>query len=141
MFSGLNVDFNESEFICQTYFSEYLDKNSSLVTLKSWDEQKFVYSLALMSMKDKLLGEMFWVGAVEEREGVIKWIENTTQVNDNQYFDNLFDGENCFMCNQRYGRCAALDLTRGSNQYISPFNRWKLNDCDYKLGFICQLIP
>ena len=139
VFSGLLVDFNESEFICQTYFGEYSVKNSSLVTLKSWEEQKFVYSLALMSMKDRLQGESFWIGAVEEGEKII-WIEKSTTTDDNKYFENLFDDQNCYMCSSRSGKCALLDLSRDSSQYISPHNRWKFNDCDYKYGFICQLI-
>jgi hypothetical protein len=35
------------QFICNTFFGEYFSYFSSLVTIKSRDEQKFVYSLSL----------------------------------------------------------------------------------------------
>jgi len=140
VFSGITVDYNEAEFICQTYFGEYSSNSSSLVTIKSWDEQKFVYSLALMSMRDKIQGESFWIGAVEVEDRV-NWIETiTTHDDDKKNYDNLFDEQDCFACKYRSGKCGSLDLIRGSGQYMSVTNKWKFSECDYKSGFICQII-
>ncbi|CAG2165000.1 unnamed protein product [Oppiella nova] len=152
VFTGHNVDYNEAEFICQTCFTEYSVKNSSLkyvysLALMSMTDKvmgeafwvgKYVYSLALMSMTDKVMGEAFWVG-VTEHDDRVQWTDTSATVDEKLYYDNLFDEHNCLMCTARTDRCGLLDLTRGSDQHMSASNRWKFNDCDYKYGFICQL--
>jgi hypothetical protein len=137
VFSGFNVDFNEAEFICNTFFGEFSNL-SSLVTIKSWDEQKFVYSLALMTMEDKVQGESFWIGAVEEADS-FKWIEDLNR-DDNKYYDKLFDEDDCFACKYRSAKCGSLDLIRGTNSFIPTNNKWRFSDCDNKSAFICQFV-
>lgn len=88
-------------------------------------------------MKDKIQGESFWVGAIEDGEHV-KWIENITS-DDSKNYNNMFDEHECYTCKYRPGKCGSLDLMRGSNQYLSTTNRWKFSDCEYKCGFICQI--
>jgi hypothetical protein len=108
------------------------------VTIKSWDEQKFVYSLALMTMEDKIQGESFWIGAVEEEDS-LKWIENFKS-DHHKYYDNLFDENDCFACKYRSGKCGLLDLIRGPNSFIPTNNKWRFSDCDNKSAFICQFV-